>query len=173
MNVSFHTLTALAVASAMSSRKRFANSAQPFISSDVPFLAVGFAIGVFSHGLLDVTPHAYPIKAVADVFLGLIVFVSAFIFAKTRNRLLVAACFAGCVFPDLVDLGPAILNKHLGCSLPVVKVFPWHWLRFSGSIYDGSRPMVSLLAHLMVVVASLGILCAFRKSLFAWEPRSL
>ena len=165
MNVVFHTLAGLATAAVLGSRKQFADSTRLFIPSDVPFLAAGFVLGVLSHGLLDVAPHAYPIKSATDVSLSLLVFVAAVLFVRRRSRLLVTACFVGGIFPDLVDLGPAILNKRFGWSLPVVKVFPWHWRQYSGSVYDGSRPMQSLLSHLIVVAVSLGILYACRKSL--------
>jgi len=166
MNVVFHTLAGLAAASALSSSKQFGDSRRLFIPSDMPFLSAGFALGLISHGLLDVAPHAYPIKSAPDVFLGLLFIVSALIFARRRGRVLVAACFVGSMFPDLVDLGPAILNKRLGWSLPVVKVFPWHWHQYSGSVYDGSRPLQSLVSHLIVVTVGLGVLYVFRKSLF-------
>lgn len=69
-------------------------------------------------------------------------------FACRHNGFLLGVCFIGSLFPDLIDLGPAIANKYLGLSLPVFKVFPWHWQEHSGSIYDGSRATESLLCHL-------------------------
>jgi len=166
MNVVFHTLTGLAVASVISSCKQFGDSTRLFIPSDALFLSAGFAVGLISHGFLDVAPHTYPIKSAADVSVGLLLIVSALIFARRRCRALLAVCFVGSIFPDLVDLGPAILNKRLGWSLPVVKIFPWHWHEYSGSVYDGSRPIKSLVSHLVVVTIGLGVLYVFRKTLF-------
>ena len=121
--MTFHALTSLAAAAVLSSCRRFENPTRVFAPSDVVFLVAGFTLGIISHGVLDVVPHAYPIGSRADVSLGLVIFVSALFFARKRNYLLITACFVGSIFPDLVDLGPAILNKQLGWSLPVVKVF--------------------------------------------------
>src|SRR5947209_5220669 len=166
MNVVFDALAALAGAAALSSRKQFAGSTGLFVATDVPFLAAGLGLGVLSHGCLDVAPHAYPINSVVDVLLGALIFVSALFFVRRRSLLLLAACSLGSIFPDLFDLGPAIMNRRLGWSLPVMKFLPWHWRQYSGSVYDGSRAVQSFISHLIVFAVSLGILCAFRKSLF-------
>jgi hypothetical protein len=80
-------------------------------------------------------------------------------------------CFVGCIFPDLIDLGPAIVNKRTGWSLPVVKIFPWHWREYSGSIYDGSRAVESSLYHLIVAGVCLILLYAYRRELFRGSSR--
>lgn len=86
-------------------------------------------------------------------------------------RVLLSACYLGALFPDLVDLGPAIVNKRLGWSLPVVKIFPWHWPRYSGSVYDGSRRAESLVYHLLVGGGSLFLLYANRWRLLRRDGR--
>ena len=65
----------------------------------------------------------------------------------------------GSIFPDLVDLGPELLGEATGLSIPSVdgKVFFWHRPEFSGSIYDGTRTLKSHVYHLMVVLASAGL----------------
>jgi len=118
------------------------------------------------HGLLDWAPHSYPIKSSLDVAFSLVLFIAAAAFAKQEHRLLIAVCFLGAVFPDLVDLGPAIACKYLGCSAPTLKIFPWHWYRYSGSIYDDSKKLASLVCHFAVVVLSASLLYLFRSSLF-------
>lgn len=132
----------------------------------MPLLAVGFVAGVLLHGLLDFVPHSYPIKSGLDVVFSLILFVAAIAFSKRQHRFLIGACFLGAIFPDLVDLGPAIVNNHLGWSVPVVKIFPWHWRQYSGSIYDRSRGFVSLFWHFLVVGFSVVLLYRYRRTLF-------
>lgn len=170
MNVTFHTLTALATAAFLSSRD--VNPApRQFTHDRLLIQAVGFATGVLVHGMLDYVPHSYPIQSGLDVVISLTLFAVAVIFAKPRHRALVGACFLGSIFPDLVDLGPAIVNKSLGWSLPVVKIFPWHWPQFSGSVYDGRKAIVLLLCHLVVVGLSVSALYVYRRGLFDLRER--
>src|SRR5262249_45273621 len=98
-------------------------------------------------------------------------FVIVLVFVQKRYRAMAMTCFLGAIFPDLVDLGPAILNKQLGWHLPVLKIFPWHWPQYSGSIYDGSRWLTSLLGHILVTTASLGLLYLWRKNFFGGYQR--
>jgi hypothetical protein len=171
MNVTFHALASFATAAVLSSKLKSADSRRLFAPADLPILAVGFVAGVLMHGLLDYAPHAYSIKSAVDVLLSLALFSIALLLAGRRHWLLLGVCFLGCVFPDLVDLGPAIVNKRLGWSLPVVKVFPWHWREYSGSIYDGSRGVESFLYHLIVAGGSLILLYAYRRQLFRGAGR--
>src|SRR5690349_9306159 len=173
MNVTFHTLTALATAAVLSSKHIKSASEKVFAFSDKSVLVVGFAVGVVSHGLLDYVPHTYPIRSTVDVALSLVLFAVAIFLAKPHHRLLLAVCFLGSIFPDLIDLAPAILNHHLGWSLPVVGVFPWHWRQYSGSIYDGNRKVESLLAHVLVVSVSLGLIYFYRASLFSRKTKAI
>ena len=171
MNVTFHTLASFATAAVLSSRLKATDSARLFAPSDLPSLAAGFAAGVLMHGLLDYAPHAYPIKSAFDVLLSLALFSVMLLLARRRHWLLLGVCFLGGIFPDLIDLGPAIVNKRLGWSLPVVKVFPWHRREYSGSIYDGSRGVESFLYHLIVAGGSLVLLYAYRRQLFRGAGR--
>jgi hypothetical protein len=166
MNVTFHTLTSLAIAAALSTKQTKPIANESFVFSDVPLLSIGFVTGVMIHGLLDFVPHSYPIKSIVDVVLSLGLSPAVMIFIQQRHRLLAALCFLGVIFPDLVDLGPAILNSHLGWHLPVVKIFPWHWPQYSGSIYNGSRPLSSLAAYSLVAGVSLSLLYLCRKNFF-------
>jgi hypothetical protein len=167
MNVTFHIVAAVGITAALSFRKRNASLLQMRASSQLPFLVAAFVAGVLLHGLLDWLPHSYPINSAADVGIGGAILSCTMIFVRQEHRLLLGACAFGSVFPDLVDLGPAILNKRLGWSLPVFKFFPWHWRQYSGSIYDGSQHFESVLYHLLVVSASLVLMYVYRQSLFA------
>jgi hypothetical protein len=133
-------------------------------------LPIGFTAGVLLHGLLDYVPHSYPLRSGPDVAFGLILFLLAITWAKRKHRPLVGACCFGSVLPDVVDLGPAIVNRLFGWSLPVVKIFPWHWHQYSGSIYDGTKRLESLVLHLGVIMLSVGTIYFYRKSLFASGP---
>ena len=166
MNVTFHTLAGLATAAIISPRITSEDSPRSFARQDLFWLSIGFASGVLTHGLLDYAPHAYPFKSAIDVLVGLVLFCVALSVARRRYRLLLVVCFVGCIFPDVIDLGPAIVNKRTGWSLPVVKIFPWHWREYSGSIYDGSRAVESFLYHLIVAGVCLTLLYAYRRELF-------
>ena len=161
MNVTFHTLAALGTAAALSSKEQFSAHGRTSI------LLAGFGAGVLLHGVADYLPHSYPIAPGLDTVLSLTLFAAAFAFAKRQHRLLIGACFLGALFPDLVDLGPSIINHRLGWSVPAVKIFPWHWRQYSGSIYDGSRLFDSLLLHLVVIGLSVSLLYTYRRELFA------
>lgn len=162
MNVTFHALSGLAVAALLGSKQRETGSVHLFTRSDLSLLASGFVAGVALHGVLDLLPHSYPIKSSVDVVLGVALIFIAISTVRSRHVYLLGACFFGSLFPDLVDLAPAIVNKHFGLSLPVVKLFPWHWPQYSGSIYDGSRSAESLSYHLLVVGVSFFLLYSNR-----------
>jgi hypothetical protein len=166
MNIIFHTLTGLATTAVLSSTDKGADPSGWKMQWHSWMLALGFIAGILVHGLLDISPHCYPIKSTTDLALSLLFFIILFIIVCPRYRLLLCISFIGSVLPDIVDLGPAMLNRRLGWSLPVAKIFPWHWHRFSGSIYDGSRGAISVLCHLAVIASSIALLCACRKRLF-------
>jgi hypothetical protein len=146
MNVTFHVLTGIGMAAALSPR-------QPQVA--VASLAAGLGATIALHGLLDYVPHSYPIRSGADVILALVLLGAAWLLAKPHLRLLLITCFLGSILPDLIDLGPGILNRHAGLHLPEVKLFPWHWKQYSGSIYDGSRNTESTALHLLVLAGAI------------------
>jgi len=160
-------LAAVGTAAVLASREKSVSTGQSPAPVNLLVLVTGFVAGVLLHGLLDWLPHSYPIKSVLDVGIALALLAVAMTLAEPRYRLLLGVCALGSMFPDLVDLGPAILNKRFGWSLPAVKIFPWHWRQYSGSIYDGSRNFESLFFHFLVVVTSLGLLYLYRNDLFA------
>ena len=163
MNVTFHTLASLTTVAVLSRyiKPRKAFSVPPL--NEFPFLAAGFAIGILIHGTLDYAPHNYPIPSIIDVFTSLFLLALALMFVKPYLRLLTLVCFVGGIFPDLVDLGTAIINKRLGTNLPVVKIFPWHWTHYSGSIYDDSYRIESAVYHLTVAAIFLIVCYLLRK----------
>jgi hypothetical protein len=162
MNVMFHTVASIATASVLSAQLK----EKPIKSATgLTILAAGFATGILLHGVLDWSPHQYPLPSVPDVVVSLIPFSAMFMVAHHEARWILFACFLGAIFPDLVDLGPAILKKQMQLNLATVKIFPWHWKQYSGSIYDGSRQWLSNLNHLLVAGVSGCLIVRYRRSL--------
>lgn len=166
MNVTFHTLAALGTAAVLSAKPHTQSLRPASVHDPLYIQAIGFGAGVIVHGLLDTIPHTYPIKAGLDVMISLVLFAGAILLAQRPHRLLIAVCFLGAIFPDLLDHGPAILSKHLGWPAPAVKIFPWHWPQYSGSIYSHERNAASLLCHFVVVGISLVLLWVYGRNLF-------
>lgn len=169
MNVTFHTLASFATAAVLSASGRGQTTHRETTGDGLITLSLGFGTALLLHGLLDYAPHSYPLPSGLDVALSLILLVVAIRYAKRQHRILLGVCFLGGVFPDLVDLAPALVNRHLGWALPVAKFFPWHWRQYSGSTYDGSRALESLLLHSLVIFTAFGLLWGFRRSLFILE----
>lgn len=149
MNVFFHTATAIGVTVLLTDTEKLKPSLAMSQTLTTAFLA--FIIGIVSHGILDYVPHCYPLPAKADVFIGLFIILSFLFLAQKTYRFIVLCAFAGSIFPDLVDLLPAILNKYLGLQLPIVeKIFPWHFHEYSGSIYS-TKCSVSTFNHVVLL----------------------
>lgn len=132
MNVIFHTLAGGAVATILATTKQ--------IEKKVVFrnCIIAFIAGILSHGLWDWAPHCYPIPSKADVLISLVLMSATVWQLKGQYRILFTTAFLGAVFPDLIDLSPAILAKQTGWCLPVfAHIFPWHRTRYSGSVYSG------------------------------------
>ena len=163
MNVIFHTLASVATAAVLSTQLK---EKKPINSiTGLTILVIGFTTGILLHGLLDWIPHQYPLPSVLDVVVSLILFSIIFMLAHNEARWILFACFLGAIFPDLVDLGPAILNRQMQLHLPTAKIFPWHWKEYSGSIYDGSRHWLSIFNHLVVAGMSGCLILKFRQRL--------
>lgn len=165
MDVTFHTLGSFATAAVLSA-KLLPCERCFFLRSDFINLAVGFIVGVLLHGVLDFAPHSYPFSIPSDIIFSLLLFAIFASCVRRRNLILLVACYIGCLFPDLLDLGPAMLNKRTGLSLPVFKAFPWHWHVYSGSIYDGSRQFESNLWHSLMFATSVSLLVYFWRRFF-------
>ena len=169
MNVTFHTLASLATASVLS-----LNTSQSLFSvTALKRYSVGFILGVLIHGILDFLPHNYPLPSKIDLIFAIILFISAIFLSQKQNRVLIFVCFAGAIFPDIVDLAPGILNKHLWIPVPQLsfKIFPWHWKEYSGSIYDRSRNFESFVYHSLVFLIISLLIFLYRKKLFFVNPQ--
>ena len=128
MNVIFHTATAVGIFTAVNT-----SSSHLLIKASIAFFG-----GIMLHGILDYTPHCYPISAKVDILISAAVIMLLLLVTTKKSKLLFIISILGNTFPDLVDLGPSMINKYLGCHIPIIDaIFPWHWKQYSGSIYRG------------------------------------
>jgi hypothetical protein len=142
MNIIFHIATAVGLFSVVNNSPR-----HPLIKTGIAFFG-----GIILHGIIDYTPHCYPFTAKMDILISAVVIMVLLIGTTKERRLLLFICILGNVFPDLVDLGPTMVNKYLSWNLPIYDtVFPWHWKKYSGSIYDNDC-VVSNYNHWTVVI---------------------
>jgi hypothetical protein len=159
MNVTFHVLGSFATAAVLAERTKTNYAVK---------LCVGFVTGILIHGILDFLPHQYPLSSKIDIGLALLLLLMTLFFVRKQYILLILVCFAGSIFPDIIDLAPSIADKHLGVTIQQLpfRVFPWHLKKYSGSIYDGSRWYESTLYHSAFTVLCLSVLYLKRKNLF-------
>lgn len=170
MNVTFHVIGSFATAAVLSLEKT-----ENWLSlSALKKYLIGFVAGILVHGVLDLLPHQYPIPSKVDVVLALLLLLLFLFVSQKQNFLLILIGFAGCVFPDVIDLGPVIVDKYFGISLPRLpfRLFPWHTIEYSGSIYDGSRGLESAIYHISFLLICFSLLYAYRKNIFKfWENK--
>jgi hypothetical protein len=158
MNVLFHTTAAVGIVIALTDTKTLdevkANKRIYLIG------AASFFLGIIVHGALDYIPHCYPLKSKPDILFSLLIIASVIWFCQKKYRSIFALSFLGNIFPDLVDLAPNILNQQFGWLLPTTqKIFPWHQLEHSGSIY-GESCANSNLNHLLFLLGVALIIAA-------------
>lgn len=159
MNVLFHTTTAIGIVVLFTNLKKIEHTKYALST-----MLIVFITGILSHGILDYIPHCYPIPSKLDVSLGLIMIITTTWLCNKKYRMLILTCFIGCIIPDLIDLSPAIINKQLGWNLPILdKIFPWHFKKYSGSIYTDDCT-VSTMIH-MVLIIVIGAVCWYKRSI--------
>jgi len=158
MNVLFHTATAVVTIALVADSGKSRSGL-----STIPDVGVALGLGIFFHAILDYMPHCYPLHSKPDAIISLILMVCLCWKANKGYKVLVIASCIGNVLPDIIDLAPAILNKlfHLHIIL-MPKIFPWHWRRYSGSIYTGGCS-ISWLNYGMITLLTL-IICWYRNN---------
>ena len=160
MNILFHTTAAIGLIATLNetSSEEYSNKRKIVLGF------IYFAISVVSHGALDYIPHCYPINPKIDVIIGAIVIGTLTFLSKPKYRLIVGLTFLGNIFPDIVDLSPQILNKYLGLSIPINdKIFPWHWEKYSGSIFNEDCKTYTL--NHFILVAVIFAICIMKKNI--------
>lgn len=161
MNILFHTATAIGVSVLLTDTQRIKPDST--INKSILTSLAAFAVGVVTHAALDYMPHCYPINSKVDAIVSLIIIVAVLFYTRKPYKLIVGFSFLGCIFPDILDLMPSIINKYTGLSLPITdKLFPWHWREFSG-IISSDNCIVSAINQILLII-SVGIICWFRRT---------
>ncbi len=170
MNAIFHTTTAIGVTVLLTDTVRLGD--KPTLKRVMPTAFYAFFIGIISHGALDFIPHCYPINSKVDAIAGLLMILLTIWLTDRHFRAITGLASLGAIFPDIVDLGPKIINKYLtlGLTLPD-NFFPWHWHTYSGSIYNGTCN-ISTLNHLLLLLTVGVILWTRRTDLKVITKRS-
>ncbi|MCB0840606.1 MAG: hypothetical protein KDE26_09975 [Bacteroidetes bacterium] len=157
MNVLFHIAAGTAII-ANSSKEETLSSKDQLTKT-----FTGFTLGVISHGILDYSPHCYPVNSKVDVIVSLIIIIALILLSQKVWKFIVGGTLFGCIFPDLVDLSPGMINSLFGMHLPTFPpVFPWHFPEYSGSIYSGDCD-VSFVNHLLTLFVCGGMVWLNRK----------
>jgi hypothetical protein len=160
VNVTFHCAASIGVAHMIS--RPLVDAASMGWLRNTGIAVSAFLLGVLSHGVLDGLLHQYPVPLMIDPLAAVAVLAIYCCLVQHRFRLLFILTFTGAVLPDVIDLGTAIANRLLGSHLPTPAewlgfrlpaghFFPWHWPEGSGSIFGGSRLVVSLTNHIIVM----------------------
>lgn len=132
MNILFHLAAGFGIVIVVCDSKAPSSNVNTWYTA-----AIGMVIAFVSHGLLDYAPHCYPINSKVDFVIGGILLLLLSSLAKGKYKLILFSTLIGSVLPDIIDLFPSILNKQLNFSFPTYnKIFPWHWKKYSGSIYN-------------------------------------
>lgn len=147
MNVIFHLATAFSIAVIYTDKVQQKRNHK----SQVFTYLSALTLSLLSHGVLDMTPHCYPINPKLDVVISTLVILAGLWFIRPTYKLLFCSCFFFSILSDIIDLSPQIANSHLGFHLPIYPhIFPWHWKIFSGSIYNKSC-LYSNIFHILLI----------------------
>ena len=178
MIVTFHSLAAVASTAVIGSRlKVYSNATDAhlksnsigkyFYKSDFKILLISFLLNVAMHGIMDLTPHNYPLPGKLDVIIATMIYCLIIFLINKRYFLLFTVSFIGSIFPDLIDLTPIILFKYTGFDLTYTKhgIFPWHWPAYSGSLISYKMNYMSNINHALTIMLFLFILFFRRKQI--------
>jgi hypothetical protein len=145
MNIIFHTATVISVTILLTDTERIKPDST--IKKGLLTGLSAFVAGIITHAVLDYIPHCYPINSKIDIIVSLIIIIATLWLVRKPYKIIAGLSFLGCIFPDLIDLLPKIINNYAGLRLPVSdKIFPWHWQKYSGVI-NNDNCSVSVLNH--------------------------
>ncbi len=163
MNELFHVISSIGITASLMDTETAADSGS--LRDQLPTMVFTFSVGIISHAVLDYMPHTYPIKSKVDVIVSIIAVSILLILARKPYRLVVASSILGCILPDIIDIGPRMLNAYFGLAVPIHDLFfPWHWKSYSGSLYNQGYA-VSAINHALVFVVLLIVFFIKRKGL--------
>jgi hypothetical protein len=123
MNVTFHALTAVAIAHIAAIRLDPSREGW-FYRSDVWALGSAITLGVLSHGVLDGLKHGYPLETMPDVLCAGVLAGCWCLCVRRRYFLLFTSVSLASFFPDIVDLGPRMLRSATGIWTPMLDAAP-------------------------------------------------
>lgn len=146
MNILFHLTIGTSIIATLS------NSNIKTKNELIQKTALGGFIGMLSHGVLDYTPHCYPIHSKIDVIIGFLFILFTLWVVKKQWKVISLFTLLDCIIPDVIDLSPGIINTLLNINLPTFNpIFPWHFHKYSGPIYTGDCT-VSSINHILVLL---------------------
>ncbi len=145
MNELFHVISGIGITAILTDTETAEDKSS--LQNKLPVVFYACSAGFITHAVLDYLPHTYPIKPKVDVIVSMILISILVLSARKSYRLIVAGSLLGCILPDLIDIGPKMLNSYFGLSVPIHRqLFPWHWKSYSGSLY-GRGYTVSAINH--------------------------
>lgn len=150
MNMIFHTTVAIGAMVGLTNTIKIekSNSIKDYIKTGM----LAFVLGIGLHGILDYIPHCYPLGAKLDVSLSCALMLLIAFFIKQKYWIIAGLSFLGNIFPDLIDLFPSILNNYISVDFLIIdNIFPWHYKKYSGSIYNADC-LVSNINHAIVLL---------------------
>lgn len=165
MNITFHVLLGFTETVFIAKTMKDPDSDKLYQKGDWIPIAVGFVLGVFTHGLVDWIYHRYPIPAIPDVLIAGVLWIGIPFLLKRRWWLIYAFTSLGNVIPDLIDHGIQALNFVTDTGLKQITVFPWHRREISSDLFH-EFPYTSQILHVIVIILiSVSLLIGF-KSIF-------
>ncbi len=163
MNELFHVISSIGIAASLADTEAAEDTGS--LRHQLPAVVFSFSAGIISHAFLDYIPHTYPIKSKVDVIVSIIAVSILLILTRKSYRLVVASSILGCILPDIIDIGPRMLNAYFGLAVPIHGLFfPWHWKSYSGSLYNQGH-IVSAIDHALVFAVLLIVFHKKRKRL--------
>lgn len=163
MNELFHVISSIGITAGLTDTEQRDDNGT--LQNILPVIVSVFSIGIILHGLLDYLPHTYPVKPKVDVIVSIILAFIIILLSKRPYRSIVISSLSGCILPDIIDLGPKMVNAYFGLGLPIYdQLFPWHWKSYSGSLYNEGYA-VSAINHTLIFLALLIVFWTRRKHL--------
>lgn len=149
MNILIHTTASLTI-SVLLSKSVTKNNL--FNLKQVIQYSLIVLLNVILHGIFDILPHTYPVNMYLDPLISPLVILIILLIARKEFYLIIICSFIGSILPDIIDLGPRIASKLLGVQINgLLKIFPWHFEKYSGSIFNDPSNINSIINHFIIL----------------------